>query len=581
MNDFKDLDLDYFAPRTSPEPTPEPKKDESTYTQAPAENRENDRTNENAPEPAERPRKAKPSRRELLNTRLSVLSVGVMVILFALVTLFLIVFPRSEVSQIENRNLAQFPKFSFSSYFSGAYTSDIATWYDDTVPFHDGFKNMSNTIKNMFGMKMFASSGSTAKPETDTTDNTESNAGSDTQTNTPANGSVTDGTNLLQYAAGRVFPAVNAADEKMGRDYTAENNDTLEWLSNLVMVNWDNHWRCMEIFGGGGGTAYADALNDLQSKVDSGVTVWSMPAPTSGAFYMPKNGLEYVADQKECFDGIAAKLNAGIQSVNVVDVIKKHSEEEIYLRTDHHWQARGAYYAARTFAEAAGVPFADLSTYTEKSIPGFVGTMYGFSQDTRILNDPDDFHYFVPASNYVASYYDSSFNYLYEDDLFAEVDTANAYLTFLGGDSYIVKVDTQMKNGRKLLVIKDSFGNAEIPFYTNSFEQIYVADVRELQCNLVSFIKDMGITDVLFTMSAFSVVGDNADNIANLISQNAGETITDSHIVASVAPETVATAAGANDTNSTDSASSADSTNSTDSTDTADTGSTVDTATNE
>ena len=50
--------------------------------------------------------------------------------------------------------------------------------------------------------------------------------------------------------------------------------------------------------------------------------------------------------------------------------------------------------------------------------------MYGFSQDTRILNDPDDFHYFVPASNYVASYYDTSFNYQYEDDLFADVDTA-------------------------------------------------------------------------------------------------------------------------------------------------------------
>lgn len=54
------------------------------------------------------------------------------------------------------------------------------------------------------------------------------------------------------------------------------------------------------------------------------------------------------------------------------------------------------------------MPFADLSTYTEESIPGYVGTMYGFSQDTRILNDPDDFHYFVPASNYVASYYDTS-----------------------------------------------------------------------------------------------------------------------------------------------------------------------------
>lgn len=530
MNDFKDLDLDYFAPRKPAEPEAKPEKTEAV--DAP--------TADESAEPAERRRKPKPSRRELLNMRLSVLSVGVMVILFALMTLYLLLFPRSTVSQIENRNLAEFPKFSFASYFSGSFTADVATWFDDTVPNHDGFKNMSNSIKNLFGMKMFASTVSTAKPETDSTDNTDASAANgDTQTTTPANGTVPNNTNLLQYAAGRVFPAVSAADEKMGRDFSTEDNSTLEWVNNLLVVNWDNHWRCMEAFGGGGGTAYANALNDLQSKVGSGVTIWSMPAPTASAIYTPKNGIDYVGNQKECFDGVAEKLNAGIQSVNVVDVMKKHAEEDIYLRTDHHWQARGAYYAARTFAEAAGVPFADLSTYTEESIPGYVGTMYGFSQDTRILNDPDDFHYFVPASNYVASYYDTSFNYRYEDDLFADVDTANAYLKFLGGDSCIVKVDTQMKNGRKLLVIKDSFGNAEIPFYTNSFEQIYVADVRYLECNLVSFIKDMGITDVLFTMSAYSVVGDNADNIQNLIAQNAGKTITDSHIVPSVTPKTV------------------------------------------
>ena len=439
MNDFKDLDLDYFAPRKPAEPEAKPEKTEAV--DAP--------TADESAEPTERRRKPKPSRRELLNMRLSVLSVGVMVILFALMTLYLLLFPRSTVSQIENRNLAEFPKFSFASYFSGSFTADVATWFDDTVPNHDGFKNMSNSIKNLFGMKMFASTVSTAKPETDSTDNTDTSAANgDTQTATPANGTVPNNTNLLQYAAGRVFPAVSAADEKMGRDFSTEDNSTLEWLNNLLVVNWDNHWRCMEAFGGGGGTAYANALNDLQSKVGSGVTIWSMPAPTASAIYTPKNGIDYVGDQKECFDGVAEKLNAGIQSVNVVDVMKKHAEEDIYLRTDHHWQARGAYYAARTFAEAAGVPFADLSTYTEESIPGYVGTMYGFSQDTRILNDPDDFHYFVPASNYVASYYDTSFNYQYEDDLFADVDTANAYLKFLGGDSCIVKVDTQMKNGR-------------------------------------------------------------------------------------------------------------------------------------
>lgn len=179
MNDFKDLDLDYFAPRKPAEPEAKPEKTEAV--DAP--------TADESAEPAERRRKPKPSRRELLNMRLSVLSVGVMVILFALMTLYLLLFPRSTVSQIENRNLAEFPKFSFASYFSGSFTADVATWFDDTVPNHDGFKNMSNSIKNLFGMKMFASTVSTAKPETDSTDNTDASAANgDTQTTTPTNG---------------------------------------------------------------------------------------------------------------------------------------------------------------------------------------------------------------------------------------------------------------------------------------------------------------------------------------------------------------------------------------------------------
>ena len=141
----------------------------------------------------------------------------------------------------------------------------------------------------------------------------------------------------------------------------------------------------------------------------------------------------------------------------------------------------------------------------------------------------------MPRAKYQAYFYDAAFNYQYSGDLFAEVDTANSYVMFLGGDDYVVKVDTEVKNGRKLLVIKDSFGNAEIPFYTSSFEQIYVLDVRYFERNLVNFIETTGVTDVLFTMSAYSVVGDNADNIANLISQDADSTIIDEHPTGSAA----------------------------------------------
>ena len=453
---------------------------------------------------------------------------------FAAIAIFLLVFPRSTKSQIENRNLAEFPTFSLESYFSGDFTAGITTFYDDTVPYHDSFKNMSNQIKSSFGMRLFSTISTAAENNEDSGEEAEATP---TPSPTPDPYEGVAGREILS----EFTQAVSAADEPYQRDYSAEENSTLEWVNNLLMVNWDGHWRCMEAFGGGSGSNYASALNELQSKISPDVTIWSMPAPTSSAIYTPKNALEYVADQSECFDNIAAKLNDGIRSVNVVDVMKKHTEENIYLRTDHHWQPLGAYYAARTFAEAADVPFADLTTYEKGVNEGYVGTMYGFSQDSRLLNDPEDFEYYVPRADYQAYYYDASFNYLYSDDLFAEVDTANSYVMFLGGDNYVVKVDTGVTNGRKLLVVKDSYGNAEIPFYTSSFEQIYVLDVRYFERNLVNFIEATGVTDVLFTMSAYSVVGENADNITKLINQDADSTITDEHPTGAAAAAATAT----------------------------------------
>ena len=46
-------------------------------------------------------------------------------------------------------------------------------------------------------------------------------------------------------------------------------------------------------------------------------------------------------------------IASGITSVDICPVLKQHTEENIYCRTDHHWQPLGAYYAAKTFAEAA------------------------------------------------------------------------------------------------------------------------------------------------------------------------------------------------------------------------------------
>ncbi len=460
-------------------------------------------------------------RRQWDNMRFSALSVIALSIFFDLLLAFLIFFPRSTVSEIENRTLATFPEFSISAYLSGDYTSDIATWFDDTVPFRDTLKNISYVVTSLFGV---TSTNTITYINEDVVAN-------DMNAATEEEGLSSEEDSLLAEDSS----AEDVAEEEEEEHEDEENEDTYytaieaeyDMSNGLLVVYLNNHWRCLSLYGGGSGENYISALNTLQEAVGDDVTIYSMPAPLASQFYVPSNASSYSKDQDSAFDTIASQLDSRIVSINICSVLAKHTDEDIYLRTDHHWAPLGAYYAAQTFASVAGVAFADLSTYTENVNEGYVGTMYAYSKDSRIQNDPEDFVYYVPSNEYTTYYYDTSFNYSYSGNLIVNVATSSSYLMFMGGDEKIVKVKTDVNNNRKLLVIKDSYGNAEIPFYTSSFEEIYVVDMRYFKCNLVNFIEDLGITDVLFTMCSYSVVGTNANKLATLITQNSDERVVD------------------------------------------------------
>ena len=84
-----------------------------------------------------------------------------------------------------------------------------------------------------------------------------------------------------------------------------------------------------------------------------------------------------------------------------------------------------------------------------------------------------------------------------------------------GSDERIAHVHTQANNGRRLVIFKDSYGNALLPFLTSSFEDIYLCDIRYFDLNALTFISDVGATDLLFAMCTFSAVGPNRTCIYN------------------------------------------------------------------
>ena len=84
-----------------------------------------------------------------------------------------------------------------------------------------------------------------------------------------------------------------------------------------------------------------------------------------------------------------------------------------------------------------------------------------------------------------------------------QINSANKYLCFLGGDQPLIKITTGAGTGKKIAVVKESYGNAFVPFLTNHYDEIYVIDPRKFygdgtpDMDLEKLISENEIDDLL------------------------------------------------------------------------------------
>lgn len=437
---------------------------------------------------------------------------------FGLTAAALLLLPRSSQSLIEQRDLAELPEFTWEDFLSGDYTEGVAEFYNDTVPYRDSLKKVAAAIKSAYGVplddtEIHGQLIAVTEPPEPTPITTEKPAETTAPKKTTA--SQKDPTPQSSENAPVTTTAPITTETTTSQRQVNEIADGVITNGQVVTKLSDGHYRGISLFGGGAGTVYAETLNRFHAELGDSVTVYSMVIPTAGEYYLPAKYDAYNASHSAFIEKINAQLDPAIVPVDAVTALAAHTDEEIYTRTDHHWQPLGAYYAVEAFAKAADVPFAALDTYEKVVVDGYVGSMYNYTQSALILNDPEQFIYYKPSNDYTTYYYDTSYNFDYEFPLFVQQSVESSYSTFMGGDKKIVRIETDVKNGRKLLIFKDSYGNAEIPFYTSSFEEIYVCDMRWFDLNAVEFVREQGITDLLATMCSFSATGPNAETFAS------------------------------------------------------------------
>ncbi len=454
-------------------------------------------------------------KRERIGIKMGRIRIILLLLVFVGIAGFLWFGNRPITSAEENRDLATMPSFSLTSYIEGAFTENFAEWFNDSVPLRSIWKATISDFRSLFGLHF---DGNVTLIGTIPTMDEMSLATEETIPISEEEDSTEE--NVL-IATDTTLTFELETEEVTEEEIETETEEDVngEIANNILIVNN----RGIMLYGGSyaTGQTYAETLNAYKEALGDEVKVYSLVAPTSVSFYLPEKYASYSASETANIENINLYLD-GVISIDAISILDSHKSEAIYSRTDHHWQPLGAYYAAMAFAEVAGVDFADLSSYETVTKSGYIGTLYGYTGSADLKNNPEDFVYYIPSNSYTTTYYNIDMTNERTGKLLISLDnvaTSSWYLVFMGGDERITHVETDCDNGRILVIIKDSYGNAIVPCLTGSFSEIWVVDMRYFSLNILDFIEEQGATDVLFCMNTFSATGSNAKKLITIMNQ--------------------------------------------------------------
>ena len=384
----------------------------------------------------------------------------------------LIITARPSYSESEKRELSKFPKFSIETFFNGEYFRGIGDWYSDTYPFREKLVGLNSKIKSIYGIS-----------------------------SEEVHGNVDVGDDIPDEY---VEPLTdNSIEENTTEDnsYIVENGDTQSLGAVFVLNNTGYEYYN---FSADVANKYISLMNKQADDLKGIANVYNMIVPTSIAISLPDNYINSInsSDQKKAINYFNSGLNDNVNKVPIFDSLMSHRKEYIYYNTDHHWTSLGAYYAYEQFAKISQKECIPLSQYTEKRFDGFLGSFYNDTGKLPALEkNPDTVVTYAPNKNATMYYLDkkgTKISWPIVNDV-TKYPQSLKYSTFIGGDNPYTEIENpDIKDGSSIVVIKESFGNAFVPFLVENYNKIYVIDYRYYNGSVSGLVKDKNIDDVLY-----------------------------------------------------------------------------------
>lgn len=424
------------------------------------------------------------------------------------------------VSASENRELTAKPKFTLSGFLDGSFITQLEKYYSDTFPAREQILSANKQMNRFYyfsgtggdNLLVLDHSGGAEQGGEALREPMEEEPVTDPVTELPP---VEEQPPVVEDPPVTEEPPVSEPPEEESPVEEQPPEEVTAVGSIVIQGN-----RAMEIPNASEDVIlrYAEAVNNLQKALPE-MRMISLVTPNAGQFYAPEDYRTGIHDQKVMIELCYGAMNEDILKVDAYSALQAHQDEYIFFRTDHHWSALGAYYAYTAWCETMGLTPVELSQFETGVYENFVGSMYtytsGYAQSEALKKDPDTLTYYLPVVETHAKYYADAWlengypvSVVYRG---IQEDNSNKYLCFLGGDHPAAVVETAVEDGPVCLVLKESYGNAFVPFLTSHYSKIIVIDPREFNregqptLDLVEFARKHEVDDVIVINYPFMI----------------------------------------------------------------------------
>ena len=263
----------------------------------------------------------------------------------------------------------------------------------------------------------------------------------------------------------------------------------------------------------------ANRINDFAKDMDEiGVSVYTAIMPNKSTMMEDKFPSYFQSYGQKNLDLLFENLYPITNPIDSRTILEEHMDEEnMFYYTDHHWQAKAAFYAYQnvmnTIIKKENL---DESVLKYSDYQWEIKGKPFYGSDARKtaasnLKKKDQIVVATLKGDYIPfkmkwgiksreGLYDMSF-------LNTKNVYSNRYQAYMGGDYALLTVyNDNKKNGTNVLVIKDSYANAFIQFLAPHYKEIHVMDLRHYKGEPIKkYVQDHNINHIIILNNVNSI----------------------------------------------------------------------------